>query len=197
MPRVYETSQLAFWTTFGNLPPHHHTILGSPMSTVTSLSAVRKPILALLCASALLLSMLAFAGTADASPKNGILKGNPSNKVLASEFLLLLKAKNQAGLKRFLDPAFLLQRGDGSYLNKKEYLENPSIVDEYKIRNIVATRSGNVRVIRYEANTIQTVNGNPVPGGWIPRLSTYVKSKGKQGRWTLISHANFLLPPAG
>lgn len=166
------------------------------MSTFTSPSAVRKPIAALLCAFALLLSMLAFAGNAEASPKNGILKGNPSNKVLASEFLLLLKAKNQAGLKRFLDPAFLIQRGDGTYLNKKEYLANPSIVDDYKIRNIVGTRQGNVRVLRYEANNIQTVDGNPVPGGWVPRLSTYVKSKGKNGKWTLISHANFLQPPS-
>lgn len=153
---------------------------------------VRKPVAALVCAFALLLAMSTFAGPADASVKNGILKGNPSNKTLANEFLLLLKAKNKPGLKNFLDKAFLLQRGDGSYLNKKEYIADPSIVDSYKIRNIVATRQSNVRVIRYEANTVQTINGEAVPGGWVPRLSTYVKTNGK---WTLISHANFLLPP--
>lgn len=162
------------------------------MSINHSFTTVRKSLAALVCAFALLLGMTAFAGSAGATPQNGVLKGNPSNKVLASEFLLLLEAENKPGLKRFLDSAFLLQRGDGSYLNKKEYLANPSIVDSYKIRNIVATRKGDVRVIRFEANTVQTVNGRPVPGGWIPRLSTFVKSGGK---WTLISHANFLLPP--
>ena len=158
-----------------------------------TLTTVRKPLAALACAFVLLLAMSSFANSADASTKNGILKGNPSNKVLASEFLLLLKAENKTGLKNFLDKAFLLQRGDGSYLNKKQYLADPSIVDSYKIRNIVATRKGNVRVMRYEANTVQIVNGQDVPGGWIPRLSTYVKTNGK---WTLISHANFLLPPS-
>lgn len=157
-----------------------------------SMTAVHKSFAALVCAFVLMFGLSALAAPAQASPKNGILKGNPSNRVLASEFLLLLKAENKAGLRNFLDKSFLLQRGDGSYLNKKEYLADPSIVDEYRIRNIVATRKGNVRVMRYEANTVQIVNGNEVPGGWIPRLSTYVKSKGK---WTLISHANFLLPP--
>jgi len=161
------------------------------MSSSTTFK-VRRSLAALLCAAFLLLSLGVFANDAAATPKNGILKGNPSNKVLANEFLLLLEAENKAGLKRFLDDAFLLQRGDGSYLNKKEYLADPAIVDEYKIRNIVGTRKDNVRVLRYEANTVQTINGEPVPGGWVPRLSTYIKTKGK---WTLISHANFLAPP--
>ena len=162
------------------------------MSINPTFSAVRRPIAALACAFVLLLAMSCFAATADASPKNGILKGNPSNKVLASEFLLLLKAENKQGLKNFLDKVFLLQCGDGTYLNKKEYIADPSLVDDYKIRNIVATRKGNVRVVRFEANTVQVIDGQDVPGGWIPRLSTFVKDGGK---WTLISHANFLLPP--
>jgi hypothetical protein len=165
----------------------------------TRTSSIRSRAIAYICASALLLGMSAVAGVTTSSAqlgsgaaKPGLLKGNPTKKRLATEFLRLLKAKDKAGLNRFLDPAFLLQRGDGSYLNKKQYLADPSKVDSFKVRNIVATRKDNVRVIRFEANTVQVTNGEPVPGGWIPRLSTFVKSN---GAWRLISHANFLLPP--
>ena len=161
--------------------------------TFRTASDFRRAFAAFACVIALVLGLTTMAGTADATPKNGVLKGNPSNKVLASEFLLLLKAKNQSGLKRFLDSAFLLQRGDGTYLNKKEYLAEPALVYAYKIRNIVATRKGNVRVMRFEAKTDQVIDGKQVPGVFIPRLSTFVKADGK---WTLISHANFLAPPA-
>ena len=127
-----------------------------------------------------------------AKAKSGVLKGWPSKQRLATEFLRLLKNEDQAGLKRFLDPAFLLQRSDGSYLNKSEYLKDPAIVSAFRVRNIVATHNENVRVIRFEAKTDQIVNGNPVPGVFIPRLSTFKKT-GKV--WRLISHANFLPPP--
>ena len=127
-------------------------------------------------------------------PKNGVLKGNPTNKVLASEFLLLLKAKNQNGLKRFLDPDFILQRTT-EYLNKKEYLANPSVVDALQGRGTSSAirKSTNVRIIRFEAETTQLINGEPVAGGWLPRLSTFVKDK-KSGAWKLVAHANFAAP---
>lgn len=126
-----------------------------------------------------------------AKSKSGVLKGWPTKQRLATEFLRLLKNEDKPGLKRFLDPAFLLQRGDGSYLNKSEYLKDPAIVSAFQVRNIVATHNQNVRVIRFEAKTDQIINGNPVPGVFIPRLSTFKKT-GKV--WRLISHANFLPP---
>ena len=161
--------------------------------TFRTASDFRRAFAAFACALALVLGLTAMAGTADATPKNGVLKGNPTNKVLASEFLLLLKAENENGLKRFLDKDFILQRTT-EYLNKKEYLANPSIVDEYKVRGIVATRkSTNVRIIRFEAETTQLINGEPVAGGWLPRLSTFVKDR-KSGAWKLVAHANFAAP---
>jgi hypothetical protein len=127
-----------------------------------------------------------------AKAKSGVLRGWPSKHRMATEYLRLLKKEDTAGLRRFLDPAFLLQRGDGSYLNKSQYLKNPSEVAAFKVKNIVATHHGDVRVFRFEAKTDQIVNGNKVPGVWIPRLSTFKKT-GKV--WRLISHANFLPPP--
>lgn len=127
-----------------------------------------------------------------AKSKSGVLKGWPPKKRMATEFLRLLKHEDKAGLRRFLDPAFLLQRGDGSYLDKPRYLKDPSEVAAFKVRNIVATHHGDVRVFRFEAKTDQIVNGNKVPGVWIPRLSTFKRTRGV---WRLISHANFLPPP--
>ena len=143
------------------------------------------------------LSVLAGPVTANAAkasaPKPGLLKGNPTNKRLATEFLRLLKTKDQAGLKRFLDPAFLLQRANGEYLTKPQYLADPSVVEDFRVRGVVGKRAGNVRVIRFEANNIQTIDGVPVPAAWIPRISTFTKAS---GAWRLIGHANFTDPVA-
>lgn len=127
-----------------------------------------------------------------AKAKSGVLKGNPSNKRFATEFLRLLKNEDKPGLRRFFDPAFLLQRGDGSFLTKSQYLKDPALVSAFQVRNIVSTRSANVKVVRFEAKTDQVIDGNKVPGVFIPRLSTFIK---KKNVWRLISHANFLPPP--
>ena len=177
------------------------------MTSYPTFATPRRLLAALAIAAALLAAGLAFSPLSGASPKgvttgasatktfkSGVIRGNPTNKRLATEFLKLLQAKDVPGLNRFLDPAFLLQRGNGTWLDKKGYLAEPAIVDAYEVRNIVVTRSGNVRVVRFEANTTQIIEGEPVPGGWIPRLSTFVRNK--NGNWRLIAHANFLLPPA-
>jgi hypothetical protein len=158
---------------------------------------VRRQLLIFACVLVSLLGLAAAGATGpvtvpEAAAKPGLLNGNPSNKKLATEFLRLLKAKDQAGLRRFLDAKFILQRGDGTYLTKKQYLAEPARVDAFRVRNIVVKRQRNVRVVRFEANTTQFIDGEAVPGGWIPRLSTFVRS---DGAWRLIAHANFLLPP--
>jgi len=146
----------------------------------------------LACIIVLAMGLLAFNPPAEAgAAKSGVLKGNPTNKRLASEFLRLLKAEDKPGLKRFLDPAFLLQRADGEYLTKPQYLADPSKVEDFRIRGVVGKRAGKVRVIRFEANNIQTINGEPVPAAWIPRISTFSKAS---GAWRLIGHANFSEP---
>ena len=177
------------------------------MTSYLSFATPRRLLAALAIAAALLTASLSFSPNSGASPKgaktgasaaktfkSGVIRGNPTNKRLATEFLKLLQAQDVPGLNRILDPAFPPQRGNGPRLDRKGHLAEPAIVDAYEVRNIVATRSGNVRVVRFEANTTQIIEGEPVPGGWIPRLSTFVRNK--NGNWRLIAHANFLLPPA-
>ncbi len=167
------------------MKPHAAAPLSRPASSV------------LACLILLAAGLFAFYAPGEAvaakskATKSGVLKGNPGNKRLASEFLRLLEAKDTPGLKRFLDPAFLLQRADGDYLTKSQYLVNQAVVDEFRIRRVVGKRSGDVRVIRFEAHNVETINGEPVPAKWIPRLSTFTK---RSGAWRLIGHANFSEP---
>jgi Domain of unknown function (DUF4440) len=112
---------------------------------------------------------------------------------LAAEFLRLLHAKDMAGLDRFLSPAFLLQRPDGSFLTKAQYLANPAKVDEFQLTDVVGKRTGDTRVIRYTVTAIEHINGQQVTAAPVPRISTYVW---RDGAWRLLAHANFSTPKA-
>ena len=128
---------------------------------------------------------------AAAAPAQAKLGPNPSDKRLASEFLRLLQAKDAAGLRAFLSPAFLLQRADGTWLGKEAYLANPAVVESYTVSEVDGTRTKNVRVIRYTVQTRQTIDGQQVSADPVPRISTYVKRK---RTWQLVAHANFNAP---
>lgn len=123
-----------------------------------------------------------------AAPASAKLGPNPSNRQLASEFLRLLQAKDMPGLRAFLSPAFILQRADGTFLTKKQYLADPSQVTSFKVTDVHGTRTGDVRVIRYTAQTDQTIDGKKITGAPVPRLSTFVKVR---RTWQIVAHANF------
>lgn len=110
---------------------------------------------------------------------------------LADQFLGLLKDKDAAGLRRFLSPAFQLQRADGTFANKAEYLKAPAVVESYEIDNLRATRAGSVIVARYDLVVDATIDGQPQSTAPAPRLSAFVK--GSKG-WQIVAHANFNTP---
>jgi hypothetical protein len=135
------------------------------------------------------------AALAPAAPAAAKLGPNPSNRALATELVKILHEKDYTALKAFLAPAFLIQRADGSWLTKSQYLAKPAVIESYTITDIHGTRDGNVRVLRYTLQTKQTINGQLYSQDPVPRLSTYVKH-GKT--WQIISHANFNAPaPTG
>jgi hypothetical protein len=149
--------------------------------------AVRRSLLTGLLAVALCFTLVVAAGQAQAK-----LGPKATDTQLANEFLRLLEAKDTKGLAKFLDPAFLLQRADGTYIRKADYLRNPAVVNGYTVTNVVGTRHGNVRVVRYTVVTDQIIDGQKVTADPVSRLSTFVRH-GKT--WRLISHANFVAPP--
>jgi hypothetical protein len=110
---------------------------------------------------------------------------------LADQFLRVVKDKDAAGLRAFLSPAFQLQRADGTFANKAEYLKAPAVVESYEIDNLRATRAGNVIVARYDLIIDSTIDGQPQSTSPAPRLSTFVK--GPKG-WQIVAHANFNTP---
>src|SRR5689334_7410314 len=126
-----------------------------------------------------------------AAPAAAKLGPNPTDKRLAVEFLRLLHTDDDAGLRAFLAPGFLLQRADGTWLTKAQYLENPAHIESYSVTDVVGTREGDVRVVRYTVTTVQTIDGQPYSNAPVPRLSTFVRHK---RTWRLIAHANFNAP---
>jgi len=110
---------------------------------------------------------------------------------LVEKFFNLLVDKDTKGLAKFFSPAFQIQRADGSYLNREEYLDNPATVESYEISNLRATKAGNVYVVRYDVVADVTIDGVRQSGDPAPRLSVFVK--GKKG-WQIVAHANFNVP---
>lgn len=117
-----------------------------------------------------------------------------SDEILVNEFVRLLKAKDLDGLAEFLSPAFIIQRADGTYLDKERYLDNPAHIEEYEITDVVATWYGDVRVIRYNLASIEMIDGVWITEDPAPRMSVFVWT-GDQ--WQMIAHANFLAVSAG
>lgn len=128
------------------------------------------------------------------SPAAAKLGRNPTDRQLATELVKILQAKDYDALRSFLDPAFLIQRADGSWLTKAQYLKKPAIIESYRITGVHGTRDGDVRVVRYTLQTDQVIDGQPYSKDPEPRLSTFVR-RGKT--WRIVSHANFNAPATG
>ena len=149
-----------------------------------------KRVLGALAALALVVPATAQAAPKPSSP--AMAKKHVSDTALANEFLRILKAKDQTALARFLSPQLLLQRPDGSYLTRSEYLANPARVDDYTLSDVVGTRTGDVRVIRYTVTATQFIDGQQVTQDPVPRISTYIY---RGGAWRIVAHANFAAVP--
>jgi len=115
-----------------------------------------------------------------------------SDMRLASEFLRINQAADATALERFLAPEFLIQRSDGTFLTKAQYLTRPSKIDAYALSAVYGTQTGDVRVIRYTLVATIEIDGKEVPQDPAPRLSTFVW---RDGAWRLLMHANFAAIP--
>ena len=144
---------------------------------------------------ALVLAVLALVLASGASGSQATVRpaprlANPAGtaKQLVNRFFVLLERKDRAGLRRFLSPAFQVQRADGSGGGKKEYLANLPTINRFDITRLHATRAGATLVVRYLAEVEGIVNGKAYKPGPAPRLSVFAWT-GK--RWQLAAHANF------
>lgn len=112
---------------------------------------------------------------------------------LADEFFSILQRGDTEQLDAFLSPAFQIARADGSTADKAQYLQQPATVQAYQIDNVVATRDGEVLVVRYEVTTEEVIDRQAYASDPAPRLSVFVD---EGGTWQLIAHANLNVPSA-
>jgi hypothetical protein len=129
--------------------------------------------------------LLAPAAPASAASPNAL------GTKLVKRFLTQVMDKDIPGLRRFMSPAFQLQRADGSRVTKAEYLSNPSTVRSFQMRGLRATTSGNILVATFEASSDTVVNGQQFKTGFGPRIATFVHTK---SGWQITSYANFNTP---
>ena len=109
---------------------------------------------------------------------------------LAEKFFTIIKDQDLEALDKFLSPAFQIQRADGSYLTKDEYLEDPAKVESFELSGFQVTRAGKTIIVRYDSVADVTIDGVQQSTNPAPRLSVFVKAK----RWQMVAHANFNVP---
>ena len=132
-----------------------------------------------------MLSVVAFSAAPAATSSDA---DTARGTALIERFFDLLQARDASGLAKFLSLSFQLQGADGGYLDRDQFLANPSQVQSYNLSNVRVTRTGNVIVTRYDVAAVVTINGVPQSRAPAPRLSVF--TKGKHG-WQMVAHANF------
>jgi len=109
-------------------------------------------------------------------------------KRLVTRFFDLAERKEVARLRRFLSPAFQVERADGSGGEKARFLRNLPTIERFRLSRLHVTQADAVLVVRYRATVRGVVHGHPYTPGPAPRLSTF-DWNGR--RWQLAAHANF------
>ena len=112
-------------------------------------------------------------------------------RALVYRFLNDVKNKNVADLRRFLSPAFQIQRADGSRSTKRQYVRDLPDVKSFKVRKMIVTSTSDEIVATYEVASDQIINGKQFNAGYAPRISAFAKER--RG-WQLVSHGNFNTP---
>lgn len=110
---------------------------------------------------------------------------------LVKRFFSEIKRHDVAGLRKFLSPAFQIQRADGSRLTKEQYLHNLPTVLSYRLRDLRTASTRTAVTVTYQAAAKEIINGKKFKSGFAPRLSVFFL--GPRG-WQIVGHANFNTP---
>jgi hypothetical protein len=111
---------------------------------------------------------------------------------LVVEFLTILQRDDPVpALTTFLDPAFQIQRANGSREDKASYLADPAKFGDFEVSGYRVTRGGTIIVASFSVTAKETISGVVYRKTPAPRIATFRFDK---GRWTLISYGNFNAP---
>ncbi len=111
---------------------------------------------------------------------------------LVVEFLTILQKDDPVpALTTYLNPAFQIQRANGTREDKASYLANPARFGDFEVSGYRVTRMGTVLVATFSVAAKETIDGVVYKKTPAPRIGTWLFSK---GAWTLISYGNFNAP---
>ncbi len=114
-----------------------------------------------------------------------------TGRELAQRFLDILSAPDpRPRLEAFLSPAFQLQRSNGTFANKAEYLDAPATVARFTIAedSFRAYQDGRTLVVRFSVEIQETIDGQEQRVTKADRLGVF--QRGPDG-WQLVAWANF------
>lgn len=128
-------------------------------------------------------------------------KGTDANAVASSlvgKFFNLIKAKDSAGMKKFLDPAWIAQTGDGTGRDRATFPTDMPTINAFVVDKVNARLSDFLLTTRYLSKVDGSIAGKPYSTDFAPRLSTFSYCT---GAWKMVSQANFdqlrpVTPPA-
>ena len=94
-------------------------------------------------------------------------------------------------LAAILAPEFQIQRADGSGHDRAGYIEGGAAsLSTFDATDLIATRDGDIMVVRYTLLVSETVDGQPMQAT-APRLTVFRLHGDK---WLVVAHANFASP---
>ena len=134
---------------------------------------------------------ISFAACGDTDDGGAPTLADPSvtGREVSTEFLTILQNADVDALDRFLADGFQLQRTDGTGATKADYLLNPAQVNDFMLgETVIGVQDDDVLTVRWTVTVDSVINGQPAGTTEAPRISTYVWD---EGRWRLVSHANF------
>lgn len=111
-----------------------------------------------------------------------------TGRALVNRFAEILASPDpRPRLEEFLSPAFQLQRANGTFANRDEYLAQPPTVTRFDIvnDNFRATQDGRVLTVRLRVDVTEPGGAGPTSAD---RLGVFVRSA--EG-WRLAAWANF------
>ena len=112
---------------------------------------------------------------------------------LVDRYLADVRRHDVADLRKFLSPAWQIQRADGSRLTKRQYLRNLPTVRTEVISKLRVTSAANALVVTFLNRVNEVIGGKQFRTSPTPRLAAFVH--GDKG-WLMVAFANFNTPAA-
>jgi hypothetical protein len=110
---------------------------------------------------------------------------------LMTHYSDLLVAQDQGALDTFLGDGFMIQRADGSYQQKADYLGKLPDLTAFSFTEPVETRAGDLIVLRLLAAAELKIDGKPYKPDPAPMLAVF---QWVDAGWQLVAQGNFNLP---